>query len=223
MTNVPFFKRLLGFARVEHLGGDVMNIRIVALCLMLAATAAPAQESRAPAQAAAERAAMLGALQRGKEIRGSREQYRHLPEVLAVERKVPDETPQQAIARIGESGAQVVETKGRLVLFRSARQKPAFVERVGGSAVYPTVLNARTGTFGVLTGTLVAKPKSMGDAAAIANSHGLEKGKEYPHLQTVFYRVKAGTDIADAAAALQADPRVENAYPEIIEHVRTPK
>ena len=60
-------------------------------------------------------------------------------------------------------------------------------------------------------------------AAAIANSHGLEKGKEYAHLQTVFYRVKAYTDVADAAAALQADPRVESAYPEIIEYVRTPK
>jgi len=63
----------------------------------------------------------------------------------------------------------------------------------------------------------------MADAAAIANSHGLETAKEYPHLQTVFYRVKANADIADVAAALQADPRVESAYPEIIEHVRSPK
>jgi hypothetical protein len=200
-----------------------MNIRIVALYLMLATPAAPAQESREPAQAAAERGAMLGALQRGKELRGSREQYRHLPEVLAVERKGPDEAPQQALARIGESGAQVVETKGSLVLFRSTRQKPGFVERVAGMTVYPTVVNVRTGTLGVLTGTLVVKPKNMADAAAIANSHGLEKGKEYPHLQTVFYRVKANTDIADVAAALQADPRVETAYPEIIEHVRLPR
>jgi hypothetical protein len=39
----------------------------------------------------------------------------------------------------------------------------------------------------------------------------------------VFYRMKANADIADVAAALQADPRVENAYPEIIEYVRLPK
>ena len=154
---------------------------------------------------------------------GSRGQYRLLPEVHAVEHGASAETPQEALSRIGESGAQVLETKGRLVLFRSAQQKPAFVERFAGAAVFPTVVNTRTGTLGVLTGTLVVKPKKLADAAAIATSHGLENGKEYPHLRTVFYRAKAGTDIADAAAALQADARIESAYPEIIEYVRVPK
>jgi hypothetical protein len=200
-----------------------MNIRIVALCLVLAATPGLAQESRKPARTAAERAAMLETLQRGKEIKGSREQYRFLPEVHAVEYRASAETQQEALARIGESGAQVLETKGRLVLFRSAQPKPALVVHVAGTTVYPTVVNVRTGTLGVLTGTLVVKPKSMADAAAIASSHGLEKGKEYPHLQTVFYRAKAATDIADVAAALQADARIESAYPEIIEYVRVPK
>jgi hypothetical protein len=63
----------------------------------------------------------------------------------------------------------------------------------------------------------------MADADAIATSHGLQKSKAYPQLQTVFYEVKPGADIADASAALQADARVELAYPEIIEHVRVPK
>ena len=201
-----------------------MNIRFLALGLVFLASFGLAQESPKPTKArAAERAAMLGTLQRGKEIKGSREQYRHLPEVYAVEHHPSAETPREALARISESSAQVVETKGRFVLFRSTQQKPAFVGRVAGAAVYPTVLNTRTGNFGVLTGTLVVKPKSMDDAAAIANSYGLEKAKEYPHLQTVFYRVKANMDVADVAAALQADARIESAYPEIIEYVRTPK
>ena len=201
-----------------------MNIRIVALCLTLAAPLGLAQESPKSVAnaAAAERAAMLETLQKGKPITGSRGRYRHVPEVLAVARGA-DETPQEAIARMGARADQLLETKGRLVLFRSTRQKAASVEAVGGSVVYPVVLNARTGTFGVLTGTLVVKPKSLADAAAIASSHGLEKGKEYPHLQTVFYRAKAGTDIAEALAALQADARIESAYPEIIEYVRVPK
>ncbi len=173
--------------------------------------------------AAAKRAAMLETLQRGKQIKGSHEQYRHLPEVLAVERRGSAETPQQAISRVGGSGRQVLETKGNLVLFRSTQQKPAFVERVGVSAVYPTVLNDRTGTFGVLIGTLAVKPKSMADAGGIASRYGLEMIKEYAHLRTVFYRVKSNMDIADVTAALQADPRIESAYPEIIEHVYSPK
>ena len=201
-----------------------MKTRIVALVLMLAASLAWAQESPKPAKArAAERAAMLETLQKGKQLQGSRDQYRFLPEVHAVEHRPSAETPQEALSRIGESGAQVLETKGRLVLFRSAQQKPAFVERVAGATIFPTVVNTRTGTLGVLTGTLVVKPKNLADAAAIASTHGLAEGKAYPHLRTVFYRVRANTDIADVAAALQADPRVENAYPEIIEYVRLPK
>jgi hypothetical protein len=35
--------------------------------------------------------------------------------------------------------------------------------------------------------------------------------------------VKTGADIADVSASVQADPRVESAYPEIVEHVRVPR
>jgi len=196
-----------------------MKLRMIALGLSLLAAAAMAQEPGEPSRAAA-RAALLETLQQGKPLRGSREQYRHLPEVLAVARGAR-ETPQEAVARAG--GGELLETKGRLVLFRSARQKAARVERAAGSSVYPTVLNARTGAFGVLTGTLIVQPRNMADAAAIAQSHGLETVKDYPHIRFVFYRTRAGADIADAAAALQEDPRVEIAYPEIVEHVRAPK
>jgi len=201
-----------------------MNIRIVALALLLAAQASLAQEPPRPAKArAAQRAAMLATLERGGPIQGSRGQYYHLPGVLAVSRASSAETLEQALARVGAGGAEVLETKGRLVLFRSPRRNAALVERVAGSSVYPTALNSRTGNLGVLTGTLVVQPRSMGDAAAIANSHGLDTAKEYPRIRFVFYRAKSGTDIAAAAAALQADPRVETAYPEIVEYVRTPK
>src|SRR5258706_8151391 len=113
-----------------------MKIRILVLWLALAAPLASAQESLKPVKArAAERAAMLEALQKGKEIDGDRGQYRHLPGVQAVARG--NETPQEAIARMGAGADQLLETKGRLVLFRSARQSAASVEEVGASSVYP--------------------------------------------------------------------------------------
>ena len=198
-----------------------MNVRILALTLLLVAPASLAQGYGTTAKA--ERAAMLETLQRGKEIAVGKERYQHLPEVRAVELGSSAQTPQQALSLAQAGSAEVIETKGRLVLYRAGGINPALVQRVGATTVYPTVVNSRTGTLGVLTGTLVVKPKSMADAAAIASRHGLAEGKEYPHLRTVFYRVKANTDIADVAAALQADPRVENAYPEIIEYVRLPK
>lgn len=201
-----------------------MNIRIVVLCLGLVCSLGQAQEPQNPAKAAKlERAALLNTMQRGKEIAGDRVRYQHLPEVLAVERRTPDEPPQQAVDRLGISGLQVIETKGNLVLFRSPQGKAALLERSGQVTVYPTVVNTRTKNFGVLTGVQAVKPKNMADVAAIANSHGLETVRAFPHLRTVFYRVKANVDIADVAAALQADPRVESAYPEIFEHVAVPQ
>jgi hypothetical protein len=200
-----------------------MNIRIAALALLLGAQAGFAQDYQAAKAKAAERSAMLDSLERGKEMKGSSGRYQLLTQVRAVALSSASETPQQALSRIGEGGAQVVETKGRLVLFRSAQVQPAVVRNAGGASVYPTALSARNATLGVLTGTLVVKPKNMADADAIATSHGLQKSKAYPQLQTVFYEVKPGADIADASAALQADPRVELAYPEIIEHVRVAK
>jgi len=200
-----------------------MNIRIVALGLAFAATAGFAQDFNKPAKRpAAERAALLEGLQRGKQITVGREQYQHLPEVFAAERN-GDQTQQYALDAVGAGTAQVLETKGRLVLYRGSAGKSAMVARVGASNVYPTVVNVRTGTLGVLTGTLVVKPKRLSDAASIASQYGLDTVKEFAHIGTVFYSAKANADIADLAAALQADSRVENAYPEIIEHVRRPK
>ena len=193
-------------------------MRIVALALLLIAVPAAAQSNGDPTA----RAAMLATLERGKEMKGSGARYQHLPQVGAVATG-DDETAEQALARIGENGAQVVETKGRLVLFRSATKRPASVASAGNAGVYPAVVNLRTGTLGVLTGSLVVQPRSMADAYAIASAHGLEKVKAYPQLQAVFYKVKDGADIADASAALQADPRVEIAYPEIVERVRVPR
>jgi hypothetical protein len=199
-----------------------MNIRNATLALLLVAPACFAQKYHASTGSVSERTAMVATLERGKSIKGSGAQYRHLPQVGAVAMDA-SETPEQAVARIGESGAQIVETKGKLVLFRSTQVKSATVGSAGNTSVLPTVVNARAGTLGVLTGTLIVRPRSMADADAIASNYGLEKVKAYPQLQTVFYRVKAGADIADASAALQADARIEIAYPEVIEHVRVPK
>ena len=201
-----------------------MNIRIFAVCLMLVAPAALAQKYQSSGKASAsERSTMLAKLERGKQVKGSHDAYQQLPQVFAVALANSSEQPQAAIARASESGAQLVETKGRLVLYRSATSRPAALRSAGSTSVFPTVLNVRTGTLGVLTGTLIVRPKSMSDADAIASTHGLEKSRAYPQLQTVFYKVKPGADIADVSAALQADPRIEVAYPEIIEHVRVPK
>lgn len=202
---------------------DTKRTRIAVLVLALAPLLVLAQEIPAPAgDRAAQRAAMIRGLERGKPMTIRGEGYRQLPGVVAVERKA-QATPEQAVAALGASSTDIVENKGKLVVLRSSQGNAGFVDRIGGVPVYPTVLNTRTGTIGVLTGALIVKPKNMGDADALASSHGLEKTQAYPQLRTVIYKAKAGVDLADVSAALQADPRVESAYPEIIERVRVPK
>jgi len=199
-----------------------MNKRIAALLLALAAPLCSAQEPSGPGNVKAARAAMLERLPQGKRVDIRGEHYRQLPEVLAVERGARG-SPEEAVAALGASAADIIETKGRLVVFRSSQKKQGFVERVAGTTVYPTLLNMRTGAIGVLTGTLIVKPRNMADADAIAAGHALQKIKAYPQLGTVFYRAGGKADIADVAAALAADPRVESAHPEIIERVRVPR
>jgi len=190
-----------------------MNLRIAAVALLLFAPACFAQKSYSNKPSAGERAGALESLQQGKEIRGSGARYRVLPEVQAVEQGAG--TPARA-----PSDAQVLETKGKMVFYRSAVGKLA---ARGADGAFPAVINLRNGALGALTDTLIVRPKSMADADAIAASHGLEKTKAYPQMQTVFYKAKPGADIADVSAALQADSRIEIAYPEIIENVRVPK
>src|SRR5215472_8756742 len=165
-----------------------MHRHILALCVLVISAPALAQKQpRSADEALAGRAAMLQSLQREREITGAGGRvYRHLPEVRAVE---------------GKDAAQgaVIETKGKLVLFRGAATGSTALGRDGNSVVYPTVVNVQTGTLGVLTGALVVKPRDLSDADAIASSHALDRGRVFAHLQTVFYKARPGEDIADVA------------------------
>jgi hypothetical protein len=199
-----------------------MDIRIIVLCFALVSSLGQAQES-SKVDGNTRRAAMLETMPKGKILIGDNEEsYQHLPEMRAVLSASLAETPQQVVAQLGASGAQVIETKGKYVLFRIPLTQPALLQGFGDSTNYAVVLNTRTKNFGVLTGVQVVVPRDMADATAIANDFGMDIVREFSHLRTVFYRVSPGIDIADLTAELQADPRIEKAHPEIIEYLHEP-
>src|SRR5262245_40942570 len=136
-----------------------MKIRIAALSLLLIAPACFAQKSYSSRAGTRESPVAVDTAQGGKEIRGSGARYRVLPDVQAVEQGTG--TAAQALARVGESGAQVLETKGKLVLYRSSVRKGYATRGADGS--YPAVVNLRSGELGVLTDTLIVRPKNMAD------------------------------------------------------------
>src|SRR5262245_33967650 len=118
--------------RSESMGTE-RNIRVAALALALLAPACIAQTYQAPPDKGARgRAAMLASLQRGKELTVRGVRYRHLPEVLAVERASGAALP-----------GEVIESKGRLVLYRAGAASAPAVQRAAGRAAYPAVLNTQ--------------------------------------------------------------------------------
>ena len=115
-------------------------------------------------------------------------------------------------------GRPVDEVMPVLASVFSAQQSPASVTSVNGIS-YPTAYNSRTGGIGIVPGTLNVRLKNMRNATAVAKDHGLDVVRVFAHLQVAFYRVKPDQDVVAAAASLTADPRVESAEVEVIEHM----
>jgi hypothetical protein len=151
-------------------------------------------------------------------VTSNNQEYQILPGVRAVER-LDHEQPQQALARMG--GGKLLETKGSFVVFSAVEQSQASVTSVNGTS-YPTAYNLRTGGIGIVPGTVRVMFKKHVNAAALAAEYGLDMVHIFAHLQTAFYRAKAGQDVVAAAAALSADARVESAEVEVIEHMNVP-
>lgn len=180
-----------------------------------------AEKTKSPEMA--DRAALLQGLSRGQQITVNNQKYQHLPDVFAVVHADPGKGPRELLAQVGASAGSLIETKGPYVVYRSGQPQAApYVSQIGRATVYPTVLNTENETIGILLGTVVVKPKRMADAAAIGSDLGLELVREFPHLQTVFYKVRNNRDVIQAAAALSADSRIASAYPEILEYVAVP-
>jgi hypothetical protein len=173
----------------------------------------------AVAAAADQRNATLQSLGRGATLTSNEQEYQVLPGARAVQSQ-PQETQQQAVARVG--GGQAIESKGNFVVYSTPQQGGASVAQVRGVTTYPAVLNTRSGNIGILPGTIRVKLKDATSAAAIASDKGLTLAGQLAHLQMAVYRVKAGQDLAAAAASLAADVRVVSAEVEVLEHMNVP-
>ena len=199
-----------------------MKFRIIILCL--AFTSLPSQGGNFVEMGEkSDRTTLIESLLVGDALTGDNEvSYQHLPEMRAVLRSSPTETLQKVNSQLESSGAQVVETKGNFVLFKTSPLQPLLMKGLGDSTNYAVVLNTRTNNFGILTGRQAVALRDIADAAVIASDYGIEIVKQYPHLRMVFFQVSSSIDIANLTTELNADARVEYAYPEIIENLAQP-
>jgi hypothetical protein len=190
------------------------------------AGAQPAAQPAAPvargfSAGAAQAGAAYAAFAQGQTLTSGGQTYVVLPEARAIAAD-PGREP---------AGLDVVERKGRFVVYREPRgpmqhARPMLAEDAsGGTAVvtHAVVLNRRTGRSGVVLGSIAVKLSDMSQAAALAAEHGLTLTSRFDHLGVAFLTAAPGQDIAAATAALRADWRVASADPEILETPRTPK
>ena len=165
----------------------------------------------------------LKSVERGRSFKVNGEEYQHLPKVLAVQKKQSNKTEAQVLADVGSSEKDRIEDKGTFMVYKhGVGRSKASISSIASTDTYPTVLNTRTNDIGLLLGTIMVHPNNMADAKGIATSAGVELVKSYPHLNLVIYKAKKDADVLDAVAAISADKRVKDAYPEILEHVRVP-
>ena len=178
--------------------------------------------ARGPAHERAD-ARTLAALTRGAELVNDGQTYVLLPEARAVRAQHSGEASTQALTRLGLPGRSVLERKGAFVLFREIAPVSTATGPAASQDSLPVLLNTKTGALAVVAGTIRVRLHVAGDAEAVAAAHGLTVSNQFPHLKTAFYEAPVGADLAAAAKALAADPRVADAGLELIERVLSPR
>jgi hypothetical protein len=128
------------------------------------------------------------------------------------------------------AGLAVLESRGPFTVYRepgpAARARAVREEAVVAGRLVIThaaVVNLRTGGVGILTGSVIVRPRSMADAEAIAGAAGLTIKSRAAALGWFVAEPPPGRDPISAAAGLGADLRVLSATPEVLEHFRVPR
>ena len=196
---------------------------LAALALAALPLLSAAQQDGAAPGAAERHRALVESLPRGPAFESGGERYQPVEGIRAVVRR-PGESFDDALARAGAAPSDLVEPKGRFLLFRQGPAAPGAARPAASPGrTCPVAVNARTGKLGVVLGSIVARLRHVMDARAVAADHGLAVAFVAPQLSTAFYRVAPGQDAQAAAAALARDGRVEWAEVEVKEHVAEPR
>ena len=167
----------------------------------------------------------LPQLTKGSAMISSGEIYILLPEIHAV-LKFSSGDPHQYLVNIGFEGVEVLEIKGRYVVFKSSqselnRPTPVLASR-GGKTIFPVVINERTGQFGVVTGAITVTLKDGRNAREIRADHGVRLKGVFSQIGIAIYATEPGQDLTVKLQGLAEDPRVEDAQVEILENFRVP-
>ena len=172
------------------------------------------------------RQARLANLVHGQRVTSRGMHYTLLPEVRAVRMARYAGDPRSMLNSIGMAGAEVLESKGGFLLFKTKPAVPteasAKLALPNGRASYPVAFDRRTGELGIVSGALRVKLRNMDDAPGLAGDYGVRLYRRYDHIKFAIFQTGPGQDIFAVAQKLAADPRVESADAEILTYFNVP-
>ncbi|MCH8132665.1 MAG: bifunctional diaminohydroxyphosphoribosylaminopyrimidine deaminase/5-amino-6-(5-phosphoribosylamino)uracil reductase RibD [Myxococcales bacterium] len=115
------------------------------------------------------------------------------PEARAVVSRNAGEDAQRELSAMGLEVEEVLEKKGRFIIYRTPPGAEAMSRgpklTANGEPVYPVVLNRRTGQLGVIPGQIVVRLKDASQAQSLADDFGVGLLTVFQHLNTASYQV----------------------------------
>lgn len=166
--------------------------------------------------------------QQGPEVVNQGRRYVLLQGVRAVKSGGQADDPAYRLAELGVAAESVVASRGGMIVYRArglrgeAVRGFALRREASGQHSYPVVRNKETGMLGIVLGTLQVKLSDTAKAHALAKRHGLTVVRVHHNIGWATYQADDGQDPFTVARALAAEPGVESARAEILEHINVP-
>ena len=88
---------------------------------------------------------------------------------------------------------------------------------------YLLAYNPRTKNPAIVTGQIIVRLNSGANSADIAKDFGLTLNSDYPNINAVFYEPGRPDELMMKVGLLKLDPRILDAYPEVLENFSSPR
>jgi len=167
-----------------------------------------------------EVSALLSSRAIGEDIRAEHETYKIVPsgqvELITSSSAIPTRT----------TSTNATIWSAQLGGFdMSIRDAPAARSVSSGlpESKYLLAYNPRTKKPAIVTGQIIVRLNSGATSADIAKDFGLKLNSDYPNINAAFYEPGRPDELMMKVDLLKSDPRIADAYPEVIESFASPR
>ena len=152
----------------------------------------------------------------GEEVRSEHEIYRIIPSGHVID--VRDSSARRT--RTAVAGDVWSSRLGPFQLVIQGSQATRALT-LNTSSKYRLAYNPRTGKPAIVTNRIIVSLNPGASAVDIAAVYGLELRADHSHINAAFFETSDPDELTEKVDLLKSDPRVVDAYPEVIENLPT--